>query len=498
MLKLNVISIDLITNFQMAVLNEQDAKDLGILPNDRIKLSNGTDELILIVDITKKLVKKGTIGLNSDCFLSKIKENDAVRIEPIERPLSVEYIKKKLSGKELSKDECRQIIRDINDNRLSSIEMGAYVAAVYTHDFNMKELFAIVDEMVNTGRVFKWDSEFVVDKHSIGGVPGNRITPIIVSIVSAAGLIIPKTSSRAITSPAGTADTMEVWCDVNFSIDQIMEIVKKTGSCFVWGGAVDMAPTDDKIIKAEYPLSLDPEGQLIASVMAKKIAMGAKYLVIDIPFGPQTKVDTLYDAEALAIKFKKVAQKFNIKCECTLTRGDQPIGLGMGPTPEAIDILNVLNGNGPDDLREKSLDLAGILLKLTKKGNRDTAQEILDSGQALKKFKEIVIAQNGNPNKDLQKMLGKHKAEFKAKTNGHITEIRNKELTQISRLAGAPNDIGSGIILKKKLNNLVKKGDTLFEIYAHQEFKLKNALKLSQKYEPIKIEQKEKILVKEV
>ncbi|MCK5300024.1 MAG: AMP phosphorylase [Candidatus Aenigmarchaeota archaeon] len=499
MLRLKVKYFDLFTNYPLAILNVENAKDLGINPNDRIKVTYNSHKEILIVETTHKLVPKGQIGMNIEALeIDSVKDGKFVRVEPVGKPISVEYIKKKLSGKELTPEECRCIIDDINDNCLSNIEMGAYVSAVYTHDFSMKELTAIVSEMVNTGKKFHWNHRLVSDKHSIGGVPGNRITPIIVSIVASAGLVIPKTSSRAITSPSGTADTMEVWCNVNFNRSEIKKIVEKTGSCFVWGGAVDMAPTDDKIINAEYPLSLDPEGQLIASVMAKKIAMGAKYLIIDIPFGLQTKVATLEDAETLAIKFKKIGKMFDIKTECTITVGDQPIGIGLGPVPEAIDILGVLEGNGQKDLKEKSIELAGALLKMTGKGDKKTAEHILDSKIALAKFKEIVKAQKGDPDKDLHSMLGKYIFSVKSKRSGKVSSIHNKELTQIARLAGAPVDIGSGIILKKKLDDPVAKGDILFEIYSEKEFKLKNAKMLLERFDPIVVQDHQNILVKKI
>ena len=390
------------------------------------------------------------------------------------------------------------IIDDINDNMLNDIELGAYVSAIYMHDFTDRELIAITRRMVDTGSRFTWKNANVVDKHSIGGVPGNRVTPIIVAIATAAGLLMPKTSSRAITSPAGTADTLEVWCNVDIPSNKIQSIIDKVGGCFVWGGNMDIAPTDDKIIRGEYPLSIDPEGQLLASVMAKKAAMGAKAVVIDIPFGPGSKVETLTKARSLARRFKSLGTHLGVKIDCTITRGGQPIGKGIGPVLECIDILSVLEGKGPKDLREKSIELAGVLLKLTKKGDKTTAEEILNSGKALDKFKQIIIAQEGNPNLNLHNLLGKHAITVKASRAGTVTRIYNKKISRIARIAGAPKDRGAGIYMHVRIDDFVKKGDRLFDIYAEKKIKLGHAEKICRENYPIDVEEKDDILVEEI
>src|SRR5579863_5627142 len=129
--------------------------------------------------------------------------------------------------------------------------------------------------MAQAGTQLKWDRPIVVDKHCIGGIPGNRTTMIVVPIVAALGLTFPKTSSRAITSPAGTADTMGMLADVSLSSDRIYEVIRKTGGCIVWGGALELAPADDVLIAVERPMELDTEAQMVASILAKKKTVSA-------------------------------------------------------------------------------------------------------------------------------------------------------------------------------------------------------------------------------
>ncbi len=498
MLKLKAKYLDIEPRYPLVIMNIDDAKEIGANNTDRVLVTFKKKSKIVVVETTATIVPAGSIGLNRSAMKYGIKADDYLYVDPAEKPVSVEYIKKKLRGAELTKKECEVIISDINDNKINDIELGAYVSAIYMHDFTDRELIAVTKKMVSTGATFKWNNDNVVDKHSIGGVPGNRVTPIIVAIATSCGLVMPKTSSRAITSPSGTADTLEVWCNVDQPTDKIQEVIDKTGGCFVWGGNMDVAPTDDKIIRGEYPLSVDPEGQLLASVMAKKAAMGAKAVVIDIPFGFESKVESLSKARSLARRFKALGKSMGVKIECAVTRGEQPIGHGIGPVLECMDILSVLEGKGPKDLREKSLELSGMLLKLTKKGDRKTAEDILNSGMALKKFRQIIVAQEGNPDLNLHALVGRHAVSVKASRSGTVTRIYNKSISRIARIAGAPKDRGAGIYMHVKIDDYVKKGDRLFDIYSEKKIKLGHAQKICLDNFPIDIEEKENILVEEI
>lgn len=267
------------TDKYVVVMNQSDADELGLLEGDRVKvIYDSRNSFIATVQIALGMIEKGEVGITS-CIEDRcvISEDFEVKIVPVPKPKSVEYIKKKLDGGKFSKDEIYSIIKDIVDNALNEIEMTAFVLSSYLNGMDFDEIEWMTRAMIESGETLSFERGIVVDKHSIGGVPGNKISLLIVPTIAAAGLLIPKTASRAITSASGTADTMEVFANVNLNVDEIKEITEKVGGVIAWGGATDIAPADDKIIHVEYPLAIDPKPQLLASVMAKKGAIGARY-----------------------------------------------------------------------------------------------------------------------------------------------------------------------------------------------------------------------------
>ena len=331
--------------------------------------------------------------------------------------------------------------------------------------------------MVDSGEQFKLKGT-VVDKHSIGGVAGQRTTPIVVSICAAADLIVPKTSSRAITSASGTADTIEAIADVEFSIEEIKKIIKKTNACLVWGGALGLAPADDKIIRIERVVNIDSTAQLLASILSKKISVGSKYILIDIPYGHSAKVNKK-EAIELKRKFIQLSKKFDLKLDVLLTDGSEPIGNGIGPILEIKDVLKVLgNVNPPKDLEEKSILLAGRLLEIAgkaKKGHGEKlATEILKSGKAFKKFEQIIKTQNGKI-QQLYKFKAKYSESIKSKKKRKIKHLDNKLINKLARTAGCPEDKEAGIYLFKKKGQIVDKNEKILTIYSNSKVKLKQA-----------------------
>jgi AMP phosphorylase len=351
--------------------------------------------------------------------------------------------------------------------------------------------------MAAVGDALTWDVPIVADKHSIGGVAGNRVTPIVVPIVAAAGVTIPKTSSRAVTSPAGTADTMAVFCDVDFDVNAIERIVNATNGCLVWGGGVNLSPVDDKIIRAEHPLAIDPHGQLIASVLSKKQSAGATHVVVDVPYGEGAKVESLPAARELAEDFNRVGNHLDLHVECTITRGTQPIGTGIGPVLEARDVLRVLQGDGPRDLRQKSVRLADILLECC--GVDADAASILDDGRALERFRDIVDAQDGDPDVAVDDLVpGSHTIEHAAARDGVVTTTDNRQVSDIARRAGAPRDHGAGIVLHASEGDAVAAGDPLLTVHAERTSKLEEARSLLDRTEPLRVRDPDESLVERV
>jgi putative thymidine phosphorylase len=323
--------------------------------------------------------------------------------------------------------------------------------------------------MLQSGDTMNWHEALVADKHCIGGIPGNRTSMLVVPIVAAHGMLIPKTSSRAITSPAGTADTMEVLAEVNLTPDQLHDIVRKERGCLAWGGTAKLAPVDDMLISVERPLGIDSQGQMVASILSKKLAAGSTHLLIDIPVGPTAKVRHMNQALALRKLFEFVGDRLNIHLEVMITDGRQPIGRGIGPILEARDIMQVLQ-NDPDapfDLRQKSLQLAGRIIEFDPdvRGGQGyaIARDILESGRAGAKMNALIQAQGA---KTIDLHPGSLCHEVVACCDGVVTSIDNFQMARIARLAGAPMMKKAGVDLLKKLGNPVKAGEILYRIYA--------------------------------
>jgi len=490
--KMKTKFIDIEAGKLISIIHEKDAKELGVFPLDRVELFNPRTKkkIITVVDTTDSMVKPKQIGLFKDLFKELgLKKQIEIIVTPVSPPESVKLIKKKMDGHTLDEKEIKKIVQDITKNYLSEIEASAFVSAIYIHGLHLHETIAMTKALVAEGKKIKLSKKPVVDKHSIGGING-RATMITVPIVAANNLFIPKTSSKSITSAAGTADSMEVLANVNLSMKKIKSITEKVGGVIAWGGGLDLAPGDDKIIKIEHPLNLDPQGQVIASVMSKKVSVGAKYLVIDIPVGQQTKVKTKQRAEEMAEKFLQVAKEMGIKCEVLLTDGTQANGPAFGAALEAKHAMEILEGKTFDNLAQKSCQLAGTLFELTgktKKGKGyDKAVEILKTGKALKKMQEIIKAQGGKIISSKQIKLSSKKIEIKANKKGKIERIDLGVLKEIARDAGAPADKKAGLLLKVKEDDEITKGQILFEIHGENERKLKIAKENALKNNPIK------------
>jgi len=482
-MRFKVKDVDIATGGTLvAILNKKDALMLDLHTGDRLKISRGNKATVAVLDIavSDKLVKRGQIGLMEE-VLEKIgaKQGSVVNISIDEKPKSIALIKKKLDGFRLSPEETELIVRDIVNNKLTSVEITYFVAAGYVQGIDLDETVALTKAMINTGKILKVDRYPVVDKHCIGGVAGNRTTMVVVPLLVAAGYCMPKTSSRSITSPSGTADTMEVLCNVNLDIEQIRKVVDKVGGCITWGGAVNLAPADDKIITVEHPLSVDAEGQLLASILAKKGSVSATHILIDIPVGKGAKVQNLKHAKHLRKLFLKVGKRLNMKIHVVITDGSQPIGNGIGPALEARDVLWVLQNhpNAPKDLKHKSLVLASEImaaypLSWKSRHSYRYTKELLESGKAWETMRNIIIAQGAKILDPKMISVGKFTLDVKSSSDGKVSHIDNIAISRIARVAGAPFDKGAGIYLYHHVGDVVKRGDVLFTIYADNKQKL--------------------------
>jgi thymidine phosphorylase len=413
------------------------------------------------------------LGLSEDAFAQLgLEDGHAATIQQAEPPASIAALHRKINGERLDREAFERIVADIAAHRYSKIELTAFVVACNRGELDREEVYFLTEAMVHAGRRLDWREPLVVDKHCIGGIPGNRTSMLVVPIVAAHGLLCPKTSSRAITSPAGTADTMEVLAEVALPFERLAEIVREHRGCLAWGGTAELSPADDVLISVERPLSLDSPGQMVASILSKKLAAGSTHLVLDIPIGPTAKVRSMPEAQRLRRLFEYVADRLRLSLEVVITDGRQPVGYGIGPVLEARDVMRVLENDprAPNDLRQKALRLAGRLIECdpdVRGGDGFAiARDILDSGRALARMQAIIEAQGRKPFDPEHPPLGALQFEVRAAADGVVTGIDNLHIARIARLAGAPKVTGAGVDLAVKLGEPVRRGDLLYRVYA--------------------------------
>jgi len=476
----------------VVMLNKKTAEKAGIHTHDRISirtLLKYPKEISTIVNLVENLVKENEIGVSSEIKKRmRLKKGQKVDINFAPFSESLGFIKKKLNGERFSKKELFKVMKNIVSNSLSEAEITLLISAMYEKGMNFKETVYLVKAILSSGDKLSLKNKFVVDKHCVGGVPGNRTTPIVVPICATTGLIMPKTSSRAITSAAGTADCLETIMKIDFKMQELKRIIQKTNACMVWGGALGMVPADSKIINLEKRLKIDPESQLLASIMSKKLAVGSKYILIDIPYGKTAKVNKK-KALHLKNKFEELGKYFKKKLKVVLTDGSQPIGNGIGPGLELRDLIKVLDPKekGPKDLEDKSLFLSGEILEMTGKAKKgkgiEMAKTILYSGKAFEKFKQIVKAQKGK----LQEIKSaKFEKNILAKNNCTIKEINNKKINSLARIAGCPVDKFSGLYLYFHKLDKIKKSEKILTIYSKSKSRLSQAIRFYKTEKPIK------------
>ncbi|HLF97862.1 MAG TPA: thymidine phosphorylase family protein [Methylococcaceae bacterium] len=446
------------------------AEGFQALAKVEVSCNGNLVQAVLNVVDDLRLVDCGGLGLSEQAFAQmNVPEGTEVRIAQAEPPGSMDAVRRKITGERLSFQDYRDITQDIVAHRYSKMEMAAFLVATGQNGLDREEVLSLTRAMIETGTRLQWNEPLIADKHCIGGIPGNRTSMLIVPIVAAHGLLIPKTSSRAITSPAGTADTMEVLAQVELPPEALDPLVRRERGCLAWGGTTRLAPVDDVLISVERPLGIDSQGQMVASILSKKVAAGATHLLLDIPVGPTAKVRSMRDAMQLRKLFEFVGDRLGLHLEVVVTDGRQPIGRGIGPVLEARDVMQVLHNDptAPIDLREKALRLAGRIIEFDPdvRGGQGyaIAREILESGRALARMERIIDAQG---RQETAWQPGRLTFEIPAGEDGAVTHIDNYLLASTARLAGAPMAKGAGVDIFKKLGDKVAKGEVLYRIHA--------------------------------
>lgn len=452
----------------------------GFEAQSRIQLAlNGKTIIATLNVVTGNLLAANEAGLSEAAWrqLAPV-EGDEITVSPPAFLESLSLVRAKIYGQRLDPSAMTSIIRDVAGGRYSDLYLSAFITACAGDHLDLAETIALTQAMIAVGERVTWPGARIMDKHCVGGLPGNRTTLLIVPIIAACGLTIPKTSSRAITSPAGTADTMETLAPVTLDIAAMKRVVAREGGCIVWGGAVRLSPADDILIRVARPLDLDSVGQLIASVLSKKAAAGATDVVIDIPVGATAKVRTAAAAAALSAGLIEVGAAIGLNVYPVVTGGLQPVGRGIGPALEARDALAVLQGNAaaPADLRERGVLLASHILEragaAAPGAGAAMARAVLDNGSAWRKFQAICEAQGG------MRMPPQSTRRFAvtAKRAGRVTVIDNRRLARVAKLAGAPQAVAAGVELHTPLGSDVAPGEPLFTLHAETPGELDYAL----------------------
>lgn len=473
-----------IDTYQQAVVYMRSDCDVcraeGFEAQAQVEVINGQHRVLAILHrVDSDWLHHDEIALSDAAWkVLKVHEGVPLRVRHPQMLESLRHLRAKVYGARLDYGAFHALMQDIAAQRLTDLHLAAFVTACAGGRLDMDETIALTRAMIDVGERLQWPTAPVMDKHCVGGLPGNRTTLLVVPIVAACGVLMPKTSSRAITSPAGTADTMETLAPVTLDVTAMRRVVEREGACIVWGGAVQLSPADDVLIRVERPLDLDSDAQLVASVLSKKAAVGSQKVLVDVPVGPTAKVRSAEAAQSLAHALVTVGAAIGLEVEPLLTDGSQPVGRGIGPALEAMDVLAVLERrhDAPQDLRERALLLAGAVLEMAGKAAPGEgfllAQRTLDEGRALAKFVSLCDAQGGMR----VPPVAPYFAPVTAARPGVVTQIDNRRIARAAKLAGAPRDPAAGATLHVRLGDPVERGQPLFTLHADTPGELRYAL----------------------
>ena len=488
-MKLTALLTDTTVSEPIVVVNRDDALEMGVGVMDRVRISM-EGSVVSTVIISNDNVMKGTIAIPINIMKKcGIEEGHDVEVEYSPLPASIRSIRKKINGGTLEKEEIDSIVNDIMAGNLSDKEIIAFVSSFNVNNSNLAEVAYLTRSMAATGKTVDLGVKPIFDFHSLGGVPGNKITPIVVSIVASEGLVIPKFSSRAISSACGTSDYVDTFCDVEMGADELVEAIRKVGGVFACGND-DYAPVGHFIIKAERPMGIDPRPTMMASIMSKKVAIGTTHLVIDIPLGGGGKIPDMEVAKEFASELIGLGTILGIHVECAVSYAGEPLGRTIGPILEAKECIGVLeNGSGDESLIDKACGMAGIILEMAgEPDGKVRALEILRSGKAYEKFLQIVEVQNGDPKIRSDDLVpGPFYKDVHAKYTGKVQYVDNSNMVAVAKAAGAPSDLGAGVELFHGKGDEVQKGDALFRIFAESQAKLDRAVESARSRRPMRV-----------
>lgn len=481
----------------IVLLNPKQAMAFGINLNNKVQLTKANGEYIVADVSLSEAVLEGSVAICADISEKlNFENNELVAVSLAESSsTSYEAIRKKMKGETISYDEMFAIIKDISENKLDDTMMTYYVASSFFYPTTDEEMYQTAKAMAECGVMFKYPKgEIIADKHCIGGVPWNETTMILIPLIASLGIKIPKNFSKSITSPAATGECVNVLMNINFNKEGIEKLVKDQNCCLVRWGGLDLAPADDKLIKVQYPLSMQSRAKVVSSIMAKKYAMGVTHSLIDIPVGPTAKVSSMKEAKDWKKKFEYVGKKLWMKMSVQITEANEVIGNGVGAVMQVREVLRILQQH-PEramDLESKVIFLASKIIEEVglEKGKEAVKLAIhqLVSWAAWEKMQEIIKAQGGNPEVNSESLpLWAHTFDVIAEKDWVLKMIDLHDINAVCRKLGCPVIDQAGLYLYKKTGDKIKKGEVICKLYAQDEVKLKHGIERWKERSPLHI-----------
>ena len=406
----------------------------------------------------------------------------------------VDLIQKKKNGETLTKEEIDFMITDYVAGKIPDYQMSAMLMAIYFNGMENEELAAFTLAMRDSGDLVDLSpiEGIKVDKHSTGGV-GDKTTLIVGPIVAACGVPVAKMSGRGLGFTGGTLDKLESISGfrIDLSAEEFFETVKKTGISVI-GQTGNLAPAD-KLLYAlrDVTATVDSIPLIAASVMSKKLAAGSDKIVLDVTTGSGAFMKNTRDAKKLAKHMVAIGNHAGKETVAILTGMEEPLGFAIGNNMEVKEAIEVLKGDGPEDVKEVSVALAGMMLSLglenvSHSQGKRMAKKALSSGQAFEKFKEMVQAQGGDIRYVEHPEFFERDAfegEVLAAEDGFLSGMDTEKICVAAGLLGAGRetkdsviDMSAGIYLEKKIGDTVKKGEPIAICYAGTKEKLNRGM----------------------
>jgi pyrimidine-nucleoside phosphorylase len=420
-------------------------------------------------------------------------------MNPIPAIRAIDIIRKKRDGGELSRDEIDALVRGYTDGAIPDYQMSAWLMAALLRGLTRAETAALTDAMLHSGQVLDL-SDFAaakVDKHSTGGV-GDKTSLVLAPVVAAGGLVVPMISGRGLGHTGGTLDKLESipGFQVGLSTARFREVMRACG-CSMIGQTAEIAPADRKLYALrDVTGTVESPFLICSSIMSKKLAEGIDGLVLDVKTGSGAFMKTEEDAAFLAELMVETGERMNKKMVALITDMDQPLGLRVGNSLEVAEVLEVLSGEGPQDLRELCKELAAWMFQLggrtkTLPEARELYEQLIQSGAALKTFREMVTLQGGDPGViDNATLLpqARHSLEITSPKSGYVSAIACEAVGTVCVVLGGGRerkedsvDPAVGIVLHKKVADRVAVGEALCAIHYNDSARMQQAKQLLQR-----------------